>query len=65
VHVDPRLLAYYRVAWTARDIAEYGQQVLLAPGLGEASRRDAVDGELDLSVPGSIIGLASTGPTGG
>jgi spectinomycin phosphotransferase len=53
--VDPDLLAWYRVAWAVRDIAEYGEQVLADKGLGEASRRDAVDGFLDLFAPGNII----------
>jgi spectinomycin phosphotransferase len=61
---DPELLAYYRVAWAVRDVAEYGHQALVAEGLGEASRRDAVDGFLDLFAPGNIVDLASAGPPG-
>jgi spectinomycin phosphotransferase len=56
---DRELLAYYRVAWAVRDVAEYGEQVLAANGLGEASRRDAVEGFLDLFAPGNIVALAS------
>jgi spectinomycin phosphotransferase len=56
---DPRLLAYYRCAWAVQDIAAYGEQALLAPGLGEASRRDAVAGFEDLFAPGNIVDLAS------
>jgi spectinomycin phosphotransferase len=56
---DPDLLAWYRVAWAVRDIAEYGDQVLANPDVGDASRRDAVDGFLDLFAPGNIVELAS------
>jgi spectinomycin phosphotransferase len=56
--VDPRLLAYYRCAWAVQDIAAYAEQVLLAPGLGEATRRAAVAGFMDLFAPGNIVDLA-------
>jgi spectinomycin phosphotransferase len=66
--VDPRLLAYYRCAWAVQDIAAYGEQVLLAPGLGEVTRRAAVEGFMDLFAPGNIVDLAlasdTTGPPG-
>jgi spectinomycin phosphotransferase len=56
--VDPRLLAYYRVAWAVQDIAAYGEEVLLMPALGEQSRRAAVDFFADLFEPGNIVDLA-------
>jgi spectinomycin phosphotransferase len=56
--VDPRLLAYYRAAWAVQDIAAYAEQVLLAPGYGEAGRRAAVEGFKDLFAPGNIVDLA-------
>jgi spectinomycin phosphotransferase len=56
--VDSRLLAYYRAAWAVQDIAAYGHQALLAPTVGEESRRDAVEGFMDLFAPGNIIDLA-------
>ena len=56
--VDPRLLAYYRCAWAVQDIAAYGEQVLLAPGESEESRRAALEGFLDLFAPGNIVDLA-------
>jgi spectinomycin phosphotransferase len=56
--IDPRLLAYYRYAWAVQDIAAYAEQVLLAPGLGEAARRAAVEGFMDLFAPGNIVDLA-------
>jgi spectinomycin phosphotransferase len=66
--IDPRLLAYYRYAWAVQDIAAYAEQVLLAPGLGEATRRAAVEGFMDLFAPGNIVDLAlasdTTGPPG-
>jgi spectinomycin phosphotransferase len=56
--VDPRLLAYYRAAWAVQDIAAYAEEVLLAPGSGEAARRAAVEGFTDLFAPGNIVDLA-------
>jgi spectinomycin phosphotransferase len=56
--IDPRLLAYYRYAWAVQDIAAYAEQVLLAPGSGEAARRAAVEGFMDLFAPGNIVDLA-------
>jgi spectinomycin phosphotransferase len=58
VTVDPALLAYYRCAWAVQDIAAYGEQALLSPAAGEASRRDAVEGFEDLFAPGNIVDLA-------
>jgi spectinomycin phosphotransferase len=56
--VDPDLLAYYRAAWAVQDVAAYGEQALLAPGAGEATRRAAVAGFKDLFAPGNIVDLA-------
>jgi spectinomycin phosphotransferase len=56
--IDRRLLAYYRTAWAVQDIAAYGEEVLMAPRLGEESRRAAVDGFMDLFEPGNIVDLA-------
>ena len=56
--IDPRRLAYYRTAWAVQDIAAYGEEVLLAPALGEATRRAAVNGFMDLFEPGNIVDLA-------
>jgi spectinomycin phosphotransferase len=61
--IDPRLLAYYRCAWAVQDIAAYAEQVLLAPGLGEASRRAAAEGFMDLFVPGGIVDVARASAT--
>jgi spectinomycin phosphotransferase len=61
VEVDPRLLAYYRIAWAVQDIAAYGEQVLMMPAAGEEPRRAAVDGFVDLFEPGNIVDLASVG----
>jgi spectinomycin phosphotransferase len=57
--VDQRLLAYYRCAWAVQDIAAYAEQALLAPALGEASRRAALDGFKELFEPGYIVELAT------
>jgi spectinomycin phosphotransferase len=56
--IDPHLLAYYRAAWAVQDIAAYAEQVLLAPGPGEAAQRAAVEGFKDLFAPGKIVDLA-------
>jgi spectinomycin phosphotransferase len=63
--IDPGLLAYYRCAWAVQDIAAYGEQALMAPGLGAASRRAAVEGFIDLFAPGNIIDLAQVSDTSG
>jgi hypothetical protein len=60
--VDPDLLAYYRPAWAAQDVAAYGEQALLTRKAGEATRRAAVAGFKDLFAPGNIVDLA-LGPT--
>jgi spectinomycin phosphotransferase len=64
VEVDPRLLDYYRTAWAVQDIAAYGEQVLMPPAPGEATRRAAVDGFVDLFEPGNIVDLARASATG-
>jgi spectinomycin phosphotransferase len=58
---DPRLLAYYRAAWAVQDVVAYGREVL-APGLGERTRRAAVDGFRSLFAPGNIVDLALLPP---
>jgi spectinomycin phosphotransferase len=58
VTVDPTLLAYYRCAWAVQDIAAYGEQALLSPTAGEATRRTAVEGFDDLFAPGNLVDLA-------
>jgi spectinomycin phosphotransferase len=57
--VDLRRLAYYRCAWAVQDLAAYGEQVLLVPGLPEASRRAELAGFNDLFAPGNIADYAS------
>jgi spectinomycin phosphotransferase len=59
---DPRLLAYYRAAWAVQDVVAYGREVLMAPGLGERSRRAAVEGFRSLFAPGNIVDLALLPP---
>ena len=58
---DHRLLAYYRIAWAVQDVAAYGEQALMLPTVGEATRRAAVDGFVDLFEPGNIVDLALGG----
>jgi len=58
VDIDPEALTYYRYAWAVQDLAAYGEQVLLLPGLGEATRRDALEGLKSLFEPGNIVEIA-------
>lgn len=58
VTADTTLLAYYRCAWAAQDIAAYAEQALLSPA-GEATRGAAVEGFENLFAPGNIVDLAS------
>jgi spectinomycin phosphotransferase len=59
---DPRLLAYYRAAWAVQDVVAYGKEVVPAPGLGERTRRAAVDGFRSLFAAGNIVDLALLPP---
>jgi spectinomycin phosphotransferase len=62
--VDPVLLAYYRCAWAVQDIAAYGEEAVLSPGLGSQSRRAALEGFMCLFEPGNIVDLARPGVPG-
>jgi hypothetical protein len=59
ISIDPRLLSYYRRAWAVQDIAANGEEALLLPRLGDASRQDAVRGFELLFEPGSIVDVAT------
>ena len=56
--VDVLALAYYRYAWAVNDIGAYGEQALLLPGRGAATKRTAVQGLMSLFKPGQIVSLA-------
>lgn len=56
--IDPDALAYYRAAWAVQDIAAYGEQVCLAPGLSEEARREELAGFASLFAPGNIVEIA-------
>jgi hypothetical protein len=55
--IDPLASAYYRHAWAVQDMPAYGERVSL-PDLGEESRRDGVDGFVDMFEPGNIADIA-------
>jgi spectinomycin phosphotransferase len=57
--IDPHLLTYYRTAWAVQDLAAYGEEVLMTPGLGQESRRAALDGLTSLFEPGNIVDIAT------
>ena len=56
--IDSKALTYYRYAWAVQDMGAYGEQVFFSPGLGEASRGDALKGFLSLFEPGNIVDIA-------
>ncbi len=56
--IDPQALTYYRYAWAVQDMGAYGEQVFFSPGLGEASRRDGLEGFKSLFAPGNIVDIA-------
>ena len=58
--LDPIALAYYRCAWAAQDIGEYGAQAVLRPDAGEATRRDAVRSIRRLFARGEIVEIATS-----
>jgi spectinomycin phosphotransferase len=59
VEINRRALTYYRYAWALQDIAAYAEQVFLSPDIGDASRRDALHGFVDLFGPGNIVAIAT------
>ena len=56
--IDAKALTYYRYAWAVQDMGAYGEQVFFSPGLGEASRGDALEGFISLFEPGNIVDIA-------
>jgi spectinomycin phosphotransferase len=56
--IDQQALSYYRYAWAAQDIAAYGEQALLTPDVGAATRRNAVRQFKGLFAPGNIVDIA-------
>ncbi len=56
--IDPKALTYYRYAWAVQDMGAYGEQIFFSPGLGEASRRDALEGFRSMFEPGNIVDIA-------
>ena len=56
--IDPLALAYYRYNWAVEEIGSFGEQVFLAPDIGEATRRDAADLFMSVFAPGNIVSLA-------
>jgi spectinomycin phosphotransferase len=56
--IDREALAYYRCAWAAQDIGEYGAQAVLRPDVGDITRREAVRSIRGLFGPGEIVATA-------
>lgn len=59
--VDRRALVYYRFAWAVQDMAAYAEQVFFSPEAGEASRRAALRGFVDMFEPGDMVDIALAG----
>ena len=56
--IDPQALVYYRYAWAVQDVGAYGERVFFSADLGEASRRDALDGMVSMFEPGNMVDIA-------
>ena len=56
--IDQEALSYYRYAWAVQDIAAYGEQALLTPDVGTATRHNAVRQFIRLFAPGNIVDIA-------
>lgn len=59
--IDDAALRYYRYAWAVQDMGAYAEQALFAPDQSEQSRRDALEGLIDLFAPGNIVAIALDG----
>jgi spectinomycin phosphotransferase len=57
VEIDPVVMAYYRFDWVVQELASYGDRVL-TPGVGEATRAEAVDLLVSLFEPGNVVEAA-------
>jgi spectinomycin phosphotransferase len=57
--LDPEALTYYRCAWAAQDIGDYGAQAVLRPGIGDITRREAARTLQYLFKPGEIVEIAT------
>lgn len=60
--IDAGALAYYRYAWAISDIADYSDQVLFRPELGQVSREAALSILIGLFAPGEIVAIALGSP---
>ena len=58
VEIDLKALTYYRYAWAVQDMGAYAEQAFFSLGLGEESRRDALEGFVDMFEPGNIVDIA-------
>lgn len=56
--VDLTALAYYRYEWVVQELGDYGKRVFLTPGIGLHTKRDAVQGFLQLFQPGDVVEAA-------
>ena len=57
VEVDPVVMAYYRFDWVVQELASYGDRILM-PGVGDATRAEAVDFLVSLFEPGNVVEAA-------
>jgi spectinomycin phosphotransferase len=57
VEIDPVVIAYYRFDWVVQELASYGDCVLM-PGVGDATKAEAVDLLVSLFEPGNVVEAA-------
>jgi spectinomycin phosphotransferase len=56
--INQLALAYYRYEWCVQEIGDFGKRVFLTKDIGEATRREAVEGFIKLFSQGDVIGAA-------
>jgi spectinomycin phosphotransferase len=53
--IDALALAYYRYEWAVQEIGDFGERVFLSQDLGEETKKEAVQGFVELFQPGDVV----------
>lgn len=53
--IEPVALAYYRYEWVVQEIGDFGERVFLRQDLGEETKKEAVQGFVELFQPGDVV----------
>lgn len=53
--IDSVALAYYRYEWVVQEIGDYGKRVFLMQDIGQETKKDAVQGFLQLFQPSDVV----------